>query len=75
VKLERAESASTGRVTVLGIVDERYVRVAVELDDQPYHLAIQAHDSGLTLKLNGTLKKEGRGFVLKHPSDPIVGSE
>ncbi|MEW6349129.1 MAG: hypothetical protein AB1646_08700 [Thermodesulfobacteriota bacterium] len=75
VKLERSEGAATGRVTVIGLVEERQARVVLELAEQPYHVALQAHDSGQTIRSSGTLTREGRGFVLRNPSDPVIEEE
>jgi hypothetical protein len=75
VKLERAEGTLTGRVTVIGLVEDRQARVVLELADQSYRVALQAHDSGRTIRTSGTLAKEGRGFVLRNPADPVIEEE
>lgn len=75
VKLERAEGAATGKVTVVGILDERPVRVLVEMGDPHYHAAVQAHDQGRTLRIFGTLLKEGRSYVLHDPNDIEIAGE
>lgn len=75
VKLERADGAATGKVTVVGIVEDRQVRVAVEMGDPQYHAAVQAHDQGKTLRLFGTLLKEGRSYTLRNPTHIAVEDE
>jgi hypothetical protein len=75
VKLERAEGAATGKITIVGILEDRQVHVAVELGDPHYHSAVHAHDQGKTLRLVGTLAKEGRGYVLRNPGDVLVHDE
>src|SRR5439155_23512705 len=60
IKLERSEKAPTGKITVMGLLEERQVRVTMELPDVPYRLAIQAHDQGKTVRGYGTLVKDGR---------------
>jgi hypothetical protein len=75
VKLERPEGGPLGRVTVIGLVDDRQVRVTVELDDGAYHQAVQAHDQGRTLRILGTLTREGRGFLLRDPMGLAVERE
>lgn len=72
VRLERADGAATGRVTIVGIVDDRQVKIVVELTDTQYHAAVQAHDQGKTLHLSGTLAREGRGYTLRAPTDVLV---
>ena len=75
VKLERPETAETGRVTVIGFVEERQTRVLLELKDAQYHVAVRAHDGGLTIRTTGTLVREGRSYVLKNPADLIIERE
>jgi hypothetical protein len=75
VKLERPDGAPTGKVTIIGLVEDRQVRVVTELEDAQYHVAVQAHDQGQTVLTTGTLVKEGRGYVLKNPADLVVESE
>ena len=75
VKLERPEGAPSGKVTIVGLLDDRQIRVAVELDDAQYHAAVQAHDQGSTVQMVGILTKEGRGFAMRNPSDITVESE
>lgn len=75
IKLERPEGAATGKVTVVGLLDDRQVRVALELGDPEYRAAIQAHQHGKTLRTFGTLIKEGRGYVLRNPSEIAIEDE
>jgi hypothetical protein len=75
VKLERPEGASVGKVTVMGLLDDRQVRITAELLDAPYHLAITAHEQGRTLRLVGTLAKDGRAYILKNPRDVVIDED
>jgi len=75
VRLNREEGAPTGKATVVGIVDERQARVSIDLGESDYHKAVQAHDLGKSLQLFGTLVKEGRGYVLRNPSNLNVLEE
>lgn len=68
VKLERGDGASTGRATIVGLLDDRQGRVTVELDDAQYHVAVRAHGNGHSVRVTGTLVREGRGFLLKNAS-------
>lgn len=72
LRLERAEGAATGTVTVIGLVDGHTVRIATELGDPAYHNAVQAHDQGKAIRMFGTLQKEGRGYSLRQPSEISV---
>jgi hypothetical protein len=75
VKLERPEGATVGKITVMGLLDDRQVRITAELLDAPYHQAITAHEQGKMLRIVGTLAKEGRGYVLKDPRDVVIDEE
>jgi hypothetical protein len=75
VRLNREADAPTGKATVVGIVDERQVRVSVDLADAEYHKAILAHDQGKSLQLLGTLVREGRGYLLRAPSNVEILEE
>ncbi len=75
IKLVRPEGAPRGKVTVVGILDDRQVRVTAELDELPYHLAVTAHDLGKTLRILGTLAKEGRSYVLQGGRDVAIDEE
>lgn len=75
LRLERAEGAAAGTVTVIGIVDGRTTRVSTELGDPDYHNAVQAHDQGKAIRMFGTLQKEGRGYSLRQPSEISVVEE
>jgi hypothetical protein len=75
VRLERADGAPTGRVTVIGLVEDKQARVVLELADPAYQVAVQAHGSGRTIRSTGTLTREGRGFVLRNAADPVIEEE
>jgi hypothetical protein len=75
VKLERAEGASTGKVTVIGWIEGRQARVTVELLEGPYAVALEAHRQGQTIRTAGTLQREGRGLVLKKPGAVVIEEE
>jgi hypothetical protein len=68
VKLERAEGELRGKVTVVGILEDRHARIVVELGDEDYQKAVKAHAQGNSLRVLGTLAKEGRGYVLRGPA-------
>lgn len=67
VKLERAEGAEIGRVTVLGFVDGQARKILLDLYDRDYNIAIQAHKHEQTIFGLGSLIREGRSYSLKNP--------
>ncbi len=67
VKLERAEDASTGFVTIDALVEGRHRHVRVELGEDDYRRALQAHGDGMDVRCSGRLVREGRGDVIKNP--------
>ena len=72
VKLERGEGNSTGKVAVMGLVEGRQARVGVEFPDSDYQRAVQAHGQGRTVRCSGTLKREGRGYVVHDAGELTV---
>jgi hypothetical protein len=67
VKLERAEGAAMGKVTIHGLIDDQPRKVTVELKDPDYHQAVAAHDHGRLVWCSGLLIREGRAFRLHEP--------
>jgi len=75
IKLERTESAGPGMVTVYAMVEDTPRRVRIELAEEEYNLAIQAHQGGLDVICSGRLAPEGRGYVMKYPNHFSVKAE
>lgn len=75
VKLERAEGAPRGKVTILGQVEGKPRRVVVEMEDPNYHLAVLAHDQFKALRCFGLLVREGRLLTLQEPREIAVVEE
>jgi hypothetical protein len=75
VKLDRPEGAPAGKVTVVGLLEVRQVRVNLELAEPQYSLAVNAHRDGKTLRAVGTLIKEGRRHELKNARDVEIEEE
>lgn len=68
IKLEREENASTGQITVYGLIDDVAKRIRLELSDTEYHKAVKAHDKGLEIYCSGQLVREGHSYRLKNPT-------
>lgn len=66
-RLERAEGATTGTVTIAGVVDASLRKVRLELEAGDYPTAVQAHLEGRPVRCEGELVREGRAYVLRHP--------
>ncbi len=75
VKLERPEGMAVGKVSIVGILDGRQIRVVMELADAPYHLAVQAHDQGKAISCVGTLVREGKAFFLRNATEVAIAEE
>ncbi len=75
VKLERVEGSPTGHVTVYGLVDNDAKRVRLELPEDSYNQAVDAHRDGNAIRCSGRLVREGRGYQLKNPVDFTVRKE
>jgi hypothetical protein len=75
VKLERADGAPMGYVTVYALVENEAKRVRVELQEAEYTQAVNAHRDGNDIRCSGRLVREGRGYHLKNPADFAVRVE
>lgn len=75
VKLERQGSTGPGTVTVYALVEYSPRRVRIELTEEDYNLAIQAHRDGLDVRCSGRLVREGRGYVIKNPFEFSIRPE
>jgi len=72
VRLERPEGATTGHITVYAVVEEGPKRVRIELSEEEYNQAVNAHRDGHDVRCIGRLVREGRGYHLKNPSQFAV---
>jgi hypothetical protein len=62
------EGAFSGRITLMGIVISKLRRIQFELPEPAYELAIKAYQARMPVLCRGTLVKQGRSFILQHPS-------
>jgi hypothetical protein len=67
VKLETADLAMGGSVTVAGLVDDAIRQVQFSVDAEDYQRAIEAHQNERIVSVEGELVKEGRSFRLRNP--------
>jgi hypothetical protein len=67
VKLETADLAQGGNVTVAGLVDDAIRQVQFSVDAEDYQRAIEAHQNERIASVEGELVKEGRSFRLRNP--------
>jgi hypothetical protein len=70
-RLVRGKTDQIGTVVIEGTADGEQRNVHVELSDEQYHEAIEAHDDRLPVEISGTLYKSGRNWRLGDLS-PIV---
>jgi len=73
-RLERAEAASEGSVTVVGLVEERPRKVELRLGEPDYSIAARAHLERAAVVCLGELRKRGSAWVLDHPRGFAVES-
>jgi hypothetical protein len=69
IELKRLESAQNGRVTVLGIVGEKPLRIVMEFGDSDYQLATKAHSERLPVRCSGILVRDGKSYSLRNPTN------
>jgi hypothetical protein len=76
VRLDRPEGAPFGRAVVVSFLDDRPVRISIQLDADDYAVALAAHGERLPIYCAGTLIKDGRSFVLRDLRDfRVVNAE
>jgi hypothetical protein len=75
IKLERPEGSDTGRVTVMGFVDDRPRKIAMVLNSPDYDKAVEAHRNQQSVFCYGELTREGRAFTLVAPRGFIIEPE
>jgi hypothetical protein len=77
VELKREEGEPTGRIVVVGNVEDRIRRVTITLPADQYHEAIRAHEEDIPIICYGELIREGRSLVLRNPHGfaLVIGSE
>jgi len=78
VRLQRQRDQGPGRIAVEGAFQGERRRVAIDLDEGPYDLAILAHQRGLRITVEGRLVREGDQWLLAgprnfRPIDPVPG--
>lgn len=67
VKCESAAASMAGEVVVAGLLDVGVRQVHVLLWGDDYLQAVEAHQKGLTVSMEGELSREGRRYRLKSP--------
>jgi hypothetical protein len=69
IRLQRSEEDSKGQIVIKGLVKDLEVKraVKVELSEEEYALATQAHNEKKVVTCRGDLLKEGRSFELQNP--------
>jgi hypothetical protein len=77
--LKRAHHAGTGKVVVHNITGEQPDKVSMELEEELYALAIQAHQMQVPVMCTGSLAKKGKTYELINaslaPVEPIPTTE
>lgn len=67
VELRRDEGDLQGNITVASVVDGRIRRIGVELLDEDYNWAIQAHQYEVPITIESELERDGRSLRLSNP--------
>jgi len=66
VGLSREDSESTGKVTIMGVVESKLRKVTTTLNTAAYNKAIEAHKQHSPIRLMGDLVKRGRHWFLNN---------
>ena len=71
VQLTRRDGEINGAVRVRATIDDRLQSVVVELPEEDYNTAIEAHQGMVALGLRGELEKVGQRWYLRDPEDVV----
>lgn len=74
-KLNRPETAEQGQVTIKTLIDDKMQSVSAMLNDEPYRLALKAHDERTPVLLKGDLERTRSRWQLVHPQVEIVAMD
>jgi hypothetical protein len=75
VRLERAEGAREGRVTIFATIEDAPRKVTVVLPEDAYEVATRAHAQFQPVKVIGNVRREGRSYALHGPSGFTIAIE
>ena len=68
VRLERAEGAADGKVTIIAAVEDVQRNVVVTLPAAEYDIATLAHREFRHVRVVGTVTRQGRAYHLGNPT-------
>jgi hypothetical protein len=74
IELHRLPEARTGKVIVRGIINDKVADVALQLEDQEYKIAVQAHEEIIQISVFGDLSKESKTFKLLNSNNFSLAS-
>jgi hypothetical protein len=72
--LHRLPDARTGKVIVRGNIEDKIKEVSIQLQDEDYKIAVQAHDQTAMIICYGELSKENSTFKLLNPRNISIDS-
>ncbi len=75
VELHRLPETRTGKVIVRLEIDDKTREVAIQLQDEDYEIAVQAHGQKTMIVCSGELSKEGKTFKLLNPRNLSIAFE
>jgi hypothetical protein len=76
IKLERQNRDQTGQVTLFGSLGKQIKKIKVQLSDEDYAVAAEAHQNRAFVSCSGNLIKEGQIYSLTNPKDfSVVNTE
>jgi hypothetical protein len=75
INLHRLPDTKTGKVIVKSNIDNKNREVAVQLQDEDYEIAVQAHIDKRVIVCHGELSREGKTFNLLNPRQVSIASD
>lgn len=74
IDLHRLPEAQTGKIVVRVNIDDKTREVSIQLPDEDYKVAVQAHEQIATIVCYGELSKENKKFKLLNPRNISIES-
>jgi hypothetical protein len=75
IDLHRLPEAQTGKIVVRVNIEDKTREVSIQLQDEDYKVAVQAHEQIATIVCYGELSKENKKFKLLNPRNISIDSD
>jgi hypothetical protein len=75
VALDRAEGDSIGKIKVSCMIEKKWKKIWIELENADYVTALACHEKKIPISCTGDLERDGRSWVLTNPKNILQRDE